>query len=523
MKLVFDSIELSPLENEADITIKLSVRYSLTEKTPIKILRKSLDARDKAAIVWRYRIEADVPDRVAEGLLKMPGISKVEESAVYIPARRLAKPFRVVIVGTGPAGLFCALRLIEMGTAVTMLERGKPVEERMADIEQLKHGGVLNEESNVLFGEGGAGAYSDGKLTTRTRRPEIPWMFDRLVEMGAPEEIRYEKKPHLGTDRLKGIIRNIRQHILGSGSRIVFSEKAVSLLLDDTRTEGVITQSGNEYRADAVVLATGHSSRDTYEMMRDSGVLLEKKGFAVGLRAEHPASLINRIQYGPACENGVLPQAEYALTFNNKITGRGTYSFCMCPGGEVINSSSEPGMLCVNGMSFSKRNSFFSNAAIVVTVRPEDTGGDILAGIEFQRSLERAAFDAGAGGFYAPAQRVTSFIAEKKDSSLPQSSFMPGIRPSENNYLPFWIASEIRLALRQFEKRMRGFITEEAVLIGVETRTSSPLRIMRGADMQSVGVQGLYPAGEGAGYSGGIVSSAVDGIRAADAILAKAV
>ena len=522
MKLIFDSIELTPFEKEADLCLKFTSNYSLPEQTPIKILRKSLDARDKAAIVWRYRIEADVPDKDAERLLKIPGINKREESAVYIPAGRLINPLRVIIIGSGPAGLFCALRLIEAGAAVTIIERGKPVEERMEDIELLKHGGILDEESNVLFGEGGAGAYSDGKLTTRTRRPEISWMFDKLLEMGTPESIRYDQKPHLGTDRLKGIIINIRKYILGAGSKIIFSEKATSLILHETKAKGVITQSGNEYIAEAVVLATGHSARDTYEMLKRSSVSLEKKGFAVGLRAEHPATLINRIQYGPASEKGVLPAADYALTFNNKATGRGTYSFCMCPGGEVVNSSSEPGMLCINGMSFSKRNGGFSNAAIVVTIRPEDIKGDILSGISFQRSLEKAAFVAGGGGFYAPAQRITSFVAKKADANLLQSSFLPGIRPSDNNYLPHWIASEIRLALRDFEKKMKGFITEEAILIGVETRTSSPLRISRGDDMQSISVPGLYPSGEGAGYAGGIVSSSVDGIRAADAILARA-
>ncbi len=522
MNLVFDSIELSPFENSDGLSGKLVSLYNLPGSTPFKILRKSLDARNKAAIVWCYRIEADVSEEDARRLLKIPGISIKTESPLNIPARRLASLPRVIIAGSGPAGLFCALRLIEAGGTATIIERGKPVEERIADIEQLKQRGLLNIDSNVLFGEGGAGTYSDGKLTTRTRRPEIAWMFDRLVEMGAPEEIRYEQKPHLGTDTLRVIIRNIRKYILNSGSRIYFSEKAVSLILHDSKVKGFITETGNEYLADAVVLATGHSARDTYEMLEGSGVSLTKKGFAIGLRAEHPAELINRMQYGPVAGKGVLPAAEYVLTFNNKSTGRGTYSFCMCPGGEVINSSSEPGMLCTNGMSFSKRDGLFSNAAIVVTIGPDDIKGDILAGINFQRSLEKAAFAAGGGGFCAPAQRITSFAAKKTCGDLPASSFLPGIKPSDHSYLPEWIASEIRLALRHFEKRMKGFMTEEAVLIGVETRTSSPLRILRGDDMQSVSVSGLYPAGEGAGYAGGIVSSAVDGVRAADAILARA-
>jgi len=519
MKLVFDSIELSPFEKEEDLSLKLTALYGLPVNTPFKVLRKSLDARDKAAIVWRYRIEADVPDNAAGNLLKMPGTSPAREVPVYLPAGNLLKPLNVIIVGAGPAGLFCALRLIERGAAVTVIERGKPVEERMADIELLKTGGVLNEESDVLFGEGGAGTYSDGKLTTRIRRPEINWMLDKLIEMGAPLSIRYEQKPHLGTDRLKDIIKNIRQCILSSGSQIKFFEKASSLILHESRATGLITQTGNEYTADAVVLACGHSARDTYEMLKNTGVILEKKGFAAGLRAEHPAALINRIQYGTFADKGVLPAAEYVLTFNNRSTGRGTYSFCMCPGGEVINSSSERGMLCINGMSYSKRCGSFSNAAIVVTIMPEDIPGDALAGIDFQRLLERGAFSAGGGGFNAPAQRITSFLADRKDSTLPESSFMPGLNPSDHAYLPGWIVSEIRLALRNFEKKMKGYITEEALLIGIETRTSSPVRILRGEDMQSVSIPGLYPVGEGAGYAGGIVSSAVDGIRAADAIL----
>ena len=313
MKLVFDSIELSPFEKESDISLKLAALYGLAQNTPFKILRKSLDARDKAAIVWRYRIEVDVPDKDAGNLLKMPGTSPAQESPAYIPARSLSKPLNVIIVGAGPAGLFSALKLIERGAAVTIIERGKPVEERMSDIELLKENGVLNEDSNVLFGEGGAGTYSDGKLTTRIRRPEITWMLEKLIEMGAPPGIRYEQKPHLGTDRLKGIIKNIREYILGTGSRIIFSEKAASLILHESKAKGVITQNGNEYLADAVIFATGHSARDTYEMLKNSGVSLEKKGFAIGLRAEHPAALINRIQYGPASEKGVccLQQSMY--------------------------------------------------------------------------------------------------------------------------------------------------------------------------------------------------------------------
>lgn len=521
MKLVFDAIELSPFETQDMLAAKIAQRYAIPAPADMTILRKSLDARDKHRIVYRFRVLAEVPDDLAAALLAAPGVKRYEVPAPAPLARRAAHGLTVIIVGSGPAGLFCALRLIAAGARVEILERGAPVEERLQAIHTLQATGVLDPESNVLFGEGGAGTYSDGKLTTRIHKPEVAWVFQELVACGAPASILSEQKPHLGTDRLVPIIRAIRGRIEDAGSRLHFHAKVTDLLLAGDTLAGVTAANGSEYRAAAVVLATGHSARDVYTRLHERGIALAKKGFAVGLRAEHPAELINAIQYGRLAQAGVLPTAEYALAFNNPRTGRSVYSFCMCPGGEVINSSSEEARLCINGMSNAARDGRFSNAALVVTVGEQDLPAHPLAGLEWQRALEEQAFAAGGSGFRAPAQRITAFLSGRGDTSLPPVSYRPGVTPARHDYLPPWMTDELKNALPHFNNRMRGFVCAEGVLIGVETRTSSPVRIVRGDDMQSVSLPGLYPVGEGAGYAGGIVSSAVDGVRAADMILMR--
>lgn len=519
MKLVIDNIVLPPDRTDGEIGEAIARRLGIVVPREYEIIRKSLDARKRSDIVHRYRVVLDLPDDVARPLIDS-GEAAPYEGKIQPPAVIRRPGLSVLVIGTGPSGLFCALRLIEAGARVELLERGKPIEERMRDIEILESRGELNGQSNVLFGEGGAGTYSDGKLTTRTRRPEIDRVYRTLVEHGAPPSILYEAKPHLGTDRLRGILRSIRGAIHEAGSRISFNESVVDIVMRDGAVTGVITSAGREVPADRVVLAIGHSARDTYCMLMDRGVTLEKKGFAAGIRIEHPAALINRIQYGGSPYRDGLPAAEYALTFNDRATGRGVYSFCMCPGGRVINSSSEQEMLCTNGMSFSKRNHPFSNAAIVVTVSPDDFAGGPLDGIGFQRSIESSAFRTGGGLFHAPAQRVTSFLAGRLDHDLPDVSYRPGVVSARlDEALPAWIVNAMKAALPEFGRSMKGFITDQAVCIGVETRTSSPVRIARDASFQSVSVRGLYPVGEGAGYAGGIVSSAVDGIRCADRIL----
>jgi uncharacterized FAD-dependent dehydrogenase len=519
MLITIDDIRLFPDRTEEIIPQLVKDKYGI-KITSFHILKKSLDARNKNDIYWRYRILIDIDESETAGVLNYYEEVKVYAEPELPQMHKASIKEKVVIVGAGPAGLFCALRLIEAGMEVSIFERGKPVEQRMRDIEALESDGVLNPESNVLFGEGGAGTYSDGKLTTRINRPEIDWFYKKLIENGAPESAAYESKPHIGTDRLRDIIKNIREKIIASGGEFRFSEKVTGLLISGNKVYGVVTSHNKEYKADYVVLTPGHSARDLYEMLHENKITLEKKGFAVGSRIEHPAELIRSIQYGKSRYANILPAAEYSLTWNNKKTGRGIYSFCMCPGGAVINSSSEENLLCTNGMSMSDRGTPLSNAAIVVTVTKEDTGSDIFGGIDLQRNIERMAFRAGGGGYKAPAQSVLSFIKKKTDKELPPVSYRNGVEPSKlEEFLPQWISSEIRTALEYFDKRMNGFVSGSGIFIGAETRTSSPLRILRGADYQSVSVNRLYPAGEGAGYAGGIVSSAVDGIKCADAII----
>jgi len=519
MLITIDDIRISPDRNEEIIPQLLKDKYGITITT-FRIIKKSLDARNKNDIHWRYRILIDITEADTAGVLNYYEEVKIyTEPEIPLPPKALKKE-KVIIAGAGPAGLFCALRLIEAGMEVIIFERGKPVEERMLDIEALETSGILDPESNVLFGEGGAGTYSDGKLTTRINRPEIDWFYRKLIENGAPASAAYESKPHIGTDKLRDIIKNIRKKIIFSGGEFRFSEKVNGFLISSNRIHGVTTSHNREYKADHVVLAPGHSARELYEMLNKNKITLEKKGFAVGARIEHPAELIRSIQYGKSRYADILPAAEYSLAWNNKKSRRGIYSFCMCPGGAVINSSSEESLLCTNGMSMSDRGSALSNAAIVVTVTKEDTGPDILGGIEFQRNIERMAFRAGGGEYRAPAQSVLSFLKKRTDKELPDVSYRNGVTPSRlEEFLPHWISAEIRTALEYFDKRMHGFISESGIFIGAETRTSSPIRILRGEDFQSVSLKGLYPAGEGAGYAGGIVSSAVDGIRCADAII----
>ena len=527
MKILIDAILLTPEENRdyrAALRSALVSRYHLHEDVEYTILRRSLDARKKHRIHYRYRVLVDVDSVTAQGLMKdFPEAAEYREAAAVVDALpRMKREFRVCIAGSGPAGLFCALRLGEAGCRVVVIERGKEVSSRLPDIALLEEKGILNEESNVLFGEGGAGTYSDGKLTSRTTRPETSWFFHKLVESGAPEEVLFDAKPHIGTDRLAKIVEQIRKRLRDLGVEFRFEEKVDDILTAGGRARGVRTSTGEEILSDAVVLAAGHSARDTYELLARKGVPLEAKGFAAGVRVEHPAEFINFIQYGRDALKGVLPRADYFLAWKNTSSGLGVYSFCMCPGGAVINSSSEQGMLCTNGMSYSSRDGRFSNAALVVTVGPAVFGNDPMAGIDFQRKIESKAFREGGGGFMAPAQRLDSFLKGKSDEYLPDCSYRPGIVPGRaERYLPEWIVEELKLGLRSFDNKMKGFGGPEGILIGAETRTSSPVRVTRGADMQSTGLSGLYPAGEGSGYAGGIVSSAVDGIRVADVIIGK--
>jgi uncharacterized FAD-dependent dehydrogenase len=382
-----------------------------------------------------------------------------------------------------------------------------------------KHG-ILDPESNVQFGEGGAGTFSDGKLTCRSRDHLVPWVLEQLVHFGAQPELRYLAKPHIGTDRLRIVVSAIRQHLLNKGCLIRFGCRMTDLVIHNGAVVSLIANDSEEIPCDQLILANGHSARDTYELLERRLVPLQRKPFAMGLRVEHPQGLIDRIQYG-GVRPPAVPVADYAVTWNDKNNGRSAYSFCMCPGGIVVAGASEAGGVVTNGMSGQMRNSPYANSALVVNVREDDfEGSGPLAGVRLQRRWEQRAFDAGGGGYHAPAQNLLKFLKRPGSGNI-SSSYRPGIIDSElENVLPRFIINTLREAILDFERRMRGFITTEATLIGIESRTSSPVRIIRD-NGESIGVKGLFPAGEGAGYAGGIMSSAVDGIKIADGIVER--
>ena len=500
---------------------KLSARLSLPrdEIRSFAIARKGVDARNKRRIKLVFTIEFSVADeeRFKRDHLPDPDIDIIVEKGE--PAfSRCTSGKKILVAGMGPAGLFAALRLTEYGLAPTLIDRGKPIETRLRDVRNFWDKGLLDPESNVQFGEGGAGTFSDGKLTTRVRDANIGYVLKNLVRFGAPPEILYLAKPHIGTDRLRGVVTRLRLHLQACGIDIRFSTKLTDVIAGAGRLEAVVLNEGVEEPCDILILAPGNSARDTYRMLRNRSVRIEDKPFAVGVRVEHPQELINRIQYGlPAHPR--LPAADYALTWNNPRTGRSAYSFCMCPGGEVVAGSSEEGGVVTNGMSAYLRDSPYANSALVVTVGRRDFSGDSpLAGMEFQRMLEKRAFTAGGGDYRAPAQNLLAFLGEKGTGAL-FSTYRPGVREADlATMLPGFVTETLREGIRSFDRKMRGFITGEACLIGVETRTSAPVRIMRGEDLQSVSTEGLFPAGEGAGYAGGIMSAALDGVRIADRI-----
>jgi len=485
----------------------------------LSIVRRGIDARRKGRIVRVYTLEFDLPqDLQVPPQLEKNGRLRLArpEPAPEFSMQRNSAVKKVIVVGMGPAGLFAALELARCGHAVTLLERGAPVEQRTADVEAFWRGGPLNPQSNVQFGEGGAGTFSDGKLTTRVKHPFSALVLDTFIACGAPAEIRINAKPHIGTDVLRNVLVHLRDKLRDAGVASRFHTLLTDLDIEQGVIRGVVVNGSEHIHCDAVVLAIGHSARDTYAMLQRRGIVLEPKPFAMGVRVEHPTALINAIQYG-AAPPVQLPAAEYALSWNDRSSGRGVYSFCMCPGGEVVLSSSEENAVVVNGMSRSRRDAQRSNSALVVSVRPEDFGATgPLAGVEFQRYWEQKAF-AGNGDYRPPAQNMLSFL--HRGSARVSSSCRPGVREEElRAYLPEFVYSGLLQALPQFERKMKGFITAEASLIALESRTSAPVRILRSAQLESLNCRGLYPVGEGAGYAGGIMSAALDGLKVVQAI-----
>ncbi len=521
MALILRNVTLQLDEDDALLPVKVAARLSLSPHavTGLRILRAGVDARKKPNVRRVYTVAFDVPNEAAL-VRRFAGLNDLQRepepsAPIFLPLRSL---HRALVVGMGPAGLFAALQLARQGATVTLVERGEPVEERSRSVQRFWSHGELSCESNAQFGEGGAGTFSDGKLTTRVNSPWNHLVLQTFVDCGAPPAILYEAKPHLGTDVLRKVLVNLRQLLLDAGVVMRFSSRLEDLDISGGCVRGGLINGSELIPCDSLILAPGHSARDTYAMLQRHAVAMEPKAFAVGLRVEHPVELINRIQYGFP-RHSRLPTADYTLRYNDQTTGRGCYSFCMCPGGEVVNAASEAGGLVVNGMSHRRRAADKSNSALVVTVSSTDfDGDDPLAGVRFQRHWEQAAFVAGGNDYHAPAQNLMTFLGDR--SGPVHSSCRPGVRESDlTTVLPTTVVAVLRRALPQFDRQMRGFVTAEATLTGVETRTSAPLRILRD-DVTgcSLSHPGLYPTGEGAGYAGGIMSAALDGLRVAERI-----
>ena len=485
----------------------------------IKILSKSLDANDKEQFYYNISIVVKVPDSV-NNAEKFP----IYNEKISADKRPINIEERPIIIGFGPAGMFAALELIEYGIKPIIFERGKMLEERSLDVQRFIRDKVLDPESNIQFGEGGAGSYSDGKLFSRTSNSKyVTKVLDTFIKFGAPEEIGYISKPHLGTDVLCRIVRNIRGHILERGGEIYYSSKMTDLLVSDNQARGVVINGEKVYPCSSTYLAVGHSARDTFELLHNKGIVIEQKPISVGLRIEHPANIINLLRYGEKYRGfRGIGAANYSFTYTNRKIKRGVYTFCMCPGGEVVNASSENGYLVLNGMSYSGRSSAFSNAAIVVTCNTDDYGpGGPLAGIEFQRDIEQRAFTAGGKTWEVPAQNLMDYLSGNTSLSLNINSYKTGAVAADlKNILPGFINEMLVTAFNTWKKDYPLFISDHAILFGAETRTSAPLRIKRGENYQSINIKNLYPIGEGSGYTGGIVSSASDAIRAVEAALA---
>lgn len=484
---------------------------SVDDISLVKIVKRSIDARQRQVMV-NLKVRTYIGEQPENTSLISP-----------IDYKPVCGSNQAIVVGAGPGGLFAALRLIELGIKPIVLERGKDVNERRKDLARISREGIVDENSNYCFGEGGAGAYSDGKLYTRSKkRGSVDRILAILHQHGASEDILVDAHPHIGTDKLPRVIENIRKTIIGCGGEVHFQTRVTELIIDGNRVNGVICADGSRFDG-PVILATGHSARDVYRMLKEQCVKIEPKGIAVGVRLEHPQLLIDQIQYhSPEGRGNYLPAAEYS--FVTQVDGRGVYSFCMCPGGFIVPAASGPNQLVVNGMSPSNRGTRWANSGMVVEVRPEDLthydANDPLCVMHFQEDLERKCFEAADGTQCAGAQLMLDFVQGKDSKDLPRTSYAPGIKPSRlDKWLPRFISNRLRKGFEVFGRYARGFLTNEAIIIGVETRTSSPVRIPRmPIDMRHIEIENLFPCGEGAGYAGGIVSAAIDGERCAEAL-----
>lgn len=530
MKLWIQNVKQPIAEGDEQLKPRVAsmLGVGVSEIHSARITRRALDARKKQDIHFLLRVLVDLENTAAKTALRH-GDPNIEPFQEIEPEELLhgseSLNGRIVVAGLGPAGIFTALLLAREGYAPLVVERGDTVETRTREVERYWTEGTLNEESNVMFGEGGAGTFSDGKLTSRSKDARGDTVLETLIRFGAPQEIAIAAKPHIGTDRLRTVVSNMRKEIERLGGEVRFGTKLLRVDPHNGRIGRVcVSQSGSEEWIDcaALVLAIGQGARDTYEMLFEAGILLAPKPFAVGVRVEHPQNMIDAAQFGAFAGHPRLGAAEYRLT--GQSGDRGVYTFCMCPGGSVIASASRKDEVVVNGMSNYLRNAENANAAIVVQVRAGDFVNEPLGGMRFQRDLERAAFLAGGANAYAPAETVGAFLHKGalRDFGGVTPSYRPGVCPADlNQVLPAFVAAGIRDGLAAFGRQIKGFDRADAILTGVETRTSAPLRILRNEGLESVSCAGIYPVGEGAGYAGGIVSAAIDGMKAAERIVSR--
>lgn len=502
-------------EEQADILIKKAAQFLDIDKTDIngiKVLRKSIDAR-KPKIFFNYKVAVYIKEALPE------------KSEYIFNYKDVSKAKPIHIIGFGPAGMYAALRCIELGYKPIVLERGKNVQDRRRDLKAINRDHIVNEDSNYCFGEGGAGTYSDGKLYTRSlKRGDVRRIFENLVFHGATDQILIDAHPHIGTNKLPKVVQNIRETILHHGGEIHFETRVVNFTTKNNKIQAIQLQNGKEMQANRVILATGHSARDIYYLLHKKDIAITAKSFAMGVRVEHPQHIIDSIQYHCSGDrHELLPPASYGLV--QQVNHRGVYSFCMCPGGFIVPAATANGEVVVNGMSPSKRNNLYANSGIVVEInvdqdlkKYEQFG--VLKGLEYQKNLERLAFTAGGRSQVAPAQRLTDFVEGRLSQNLNDSSYQPGLKSAPlHALLPKLIGSRLRKGFEAFGQKMKGYYTEEANIVGVESRTSSPINIPRKENLEHPEIEGLFPCGEGAGYAGGIVSAAMDGERCAEAAI----
>lgn len=501
-------------DNALQLKAAKKLGINIADITSVKVLRKSIDARKKE-VVFNYKVAVYInepqPD-TSEYIFEYQDVSNAKE---------------VHIVGFGPAGMYAALRCIELGYKPIVLERGKNVQDRRRDLRAINQFHEVNPDSNYCFGEGGAGTYSDGKLYTRSlKRGDVRKIFENLVYHGATEQILIDAHPHIGTNKLPKIIQNIRETILKHGGEIHFETRVTDFIVKNNKLQAIQLQNGTEMTVNAVILATGHSARDIYELLHKKEILLKAKSFAMGVRVEHPQEIIDQIQYSCTGQrDDLLPAAAYSLV--HQVGNRGVYSFCMCPGGFIVPAATANGEVVVNGMSPSRRNNKFANSGIVVEINvdkdlPKYEKYGVLKGLQYQKDLEKLAFNAGGRSQVAPAQRLTDFVEGRLSTSLNDCSYQPGLNSSPlHSLLPKLIGSRLRKGFTAFGQKMHGYYTAEANIVGVESRTSSPVNIPRKEDLEHPQIEGLFPCGEGGGYAGGIISAAMDGERCAEAAVAK--